>query len=51
VPAPTTSGRAGSPPLRDRALLAWAKELLDAVVGDNISAAAHVSAATNSRHP
>ena len=43
VPQPTTTGRAGFPALRDRALLAWARELLDAVVGDNISAAAHAS--------
>ena len=43
VPQPTTTGRTGSPVLRDSALLAWARELLDAVVGDNISAAAHAS--------
>ncbi len=47
VPAPTESGRLGSPPLRDRALLGWARELLDAVVGDNIAAAASASV----RHP
>ena len=43
VPAPTETGRLGSAPLRDKALLGWAKELLDAVVGDNIAAAASAS--------
>ncbi|SNQ51280.1 Transcription-repair-coupling factor [Frankia canadensis] len=40
VPAPTETGRIGSRPLRDRALLAWAGQLLDAVAGDSIAAAA-----------
>ncbi|MCK9923540.1 transcription-repair coupling factor [Frankia sp. AgPm24] len=40
VPAPTETGRIGSRPLRDRALLAWAGNLLAAVVGDSIAAAA-----------
>ncbi len=55
VPVPTASGRMGSPPVRDRALLAWAQELLDAVAGDDISAAASASAAvqsaTSATHP
>ncbi|MCM3887259.1 transcription-repair coupling factor, partial [Frankia sp. R82] len=40
VPAPTETGRIGSRPLRDRALLAWAGNLLAAVAGDSIAAAA-----------
>jgi transcription-repair coupling factor (superfamily II helicase) len=51
VPIPSESGRMGSPPLRDRALLGWARELLDAVVGDDIGAAAAVQSATNAAHP
>ncbi|HMA46140.1 MAG TPA: TRCF domain-containing protein, partial [Frankiaceae bacterium] len=34
VPVPTQTGRLGSPPLRDRAIVRWAADLLDAVVGD-----------------
>ncbi|WP_041939853.1 MULTISPECIES: transcription-repair coupling factor [Frankia] len=40
VPAPTETGRIGSRPLRDRALLAWAGQLLTAVAGDSVAAAA-----------
>jgi transcription-repair coupling factor (superfamily II helicase) len=40
VPAPTETGRIGSRPLRDQALLAWAGQLLDAIAGDSIAAAA-----------
>ncbi|CAI7977129.1 Transcription-repair-coupling factor [Frankia sp. Hr75.2] len=40
VPAPTETGRIGSRPLRDRALLAWAGQLLEAVAGDSVAAAA-----------
>jgi transcription-repair coupling factor (superfamily II helicase) len=40
VPVPTETGRMGSPPLRNRALLTWVQGLLDAVVGDSIQAAA-----------
>ncbi len=40
VPMPTAGGRMGAPPLRDRELLNWVRELLDAVVGDDIAAAA-----------
>ncbi|WP_261570602.1 transcription-repair coupling factor [Frankia gtarii] len=40
VPAPTETGRIGSRPLRDRALLAWAGQLLAAVAGDSVAAAA-----------
>jgi transcription-repair coupling factor (superfamily II helicase) len=43
VPAPSLTGRIGSPPLRDKALLAWAADLLAAVVGDSISTAADVA--------
>jgi transcription-repair coupling factor (superfamily II helicase) len=45
VPTPTATGRMGSPPLRDRGLLAWAQELLDAIAGDSISAAAGAAGA------
>ncbi len=48
VPMPTETGRSGSPPLRDRALLKWAQDLLDAVLGDNIAAAAAVQSASQS---
>jgi hypothetical protein len=41
----------GSPALRDRALLGWAQELLDAVVGDNIGTAAAVQSAASAAHP
>jgi transcription-repair coupling factor (superfamily II helicase) len=51
VPVPTATGRMGSPPLRDRALLGWAQELLDAVVGDNIGTAAAVQSAASAAHP
>jgi transcription-repair coupling factor (superfamily II helicase) len=46
VPAPTQTGRIGSPPLRDRALLAWAADLLAAILGDSVSAAAGVATGT-----
>jgi transcription-repair coupling factor (superfamily II helicase) len=39
VPVPTQTGRLGSPPLRDRAIVRWAADLLDAVVGDPEAAA------------
>jgi transcription-repair coupling factor (superfamily II helicase) len=48
VPVPTQTGRIGSPALRDKALLAWAADLLSAILGDDIGAAATV-AATNRR--
>jgi transcription-repair coupling factor (superfamily II helicase) len=51
VPVPTATGRMGSPALRDRALLGWAQELLDAVVGDNIGTAAAVQSAASAAHP
>jgi hypothetical protein len=31
IPTPTTTGRMGSPPLRDRDLLAWARGVLEAL--------------------
>jgi transcription-repair coupling factor (superfamily II helicase) len=40
VPRPTDTGRVGGTPLRDTALLAWAAELLEAVAGDSVAAAA-----------
>ncbi|ADP78723.1 transcription-repair coupling factor [Pseudofrankia inefficax] len=46
VPVPTQTGRIGSPALRDKPLLAWAADLLSAILGDSISAAAN-AAATN----
>jgi transcription-repair coupling factor (superfamily II helicase) len=46
VPAPSTTGRMGAPPLRDRALLAWARALLDEVVGAGPDAGASTSTAT-----
>jgi len=45
VPRPTDSGRMGGTPLRDVALLDWARGLLEAVVGDSIGQAAAVAAA------
>jgi transcription-repair coupling factor (superfamily II helicase) len=39
VPLPTTTGRLGAPQLRDRALLDWCGQLLDAVAGDIVAAA------------
>ena len=39
VPLPTTTGRLGAPQLRDRALLDWCAQLLDAVAGDIVAAA------------
>jgi transcription-repair coupling factor (superfamily II helicase) len=44
VPAPTATGRMGSPPMRDRALLAWAQQLLDGILGDDIAAAGAAAA-------
>jgi transcription-repair coupling factor (superfamily II helicase) len=44
VPAPTATGRIGSPPMRDRALLAWAQQLLDGILGDDIAAAGAAAA-------
>ena len=44
VPRPTDSGRIGGTPLRDVALLDWARALLEAVVGDSIGQAAAVAA-------
>ena len=46
VPAPSTTGRIGAPPLRDRALLSWARALLDEVVGAGPAAGASASTAT-----
>ena len=43
VPRPTTA-RIGGQPVRDVALLDWCRSLLDAVVGDQIAAAASVPA-------
>ena len=51
VPLPTETGRTGSPPLRDRALLQWAQELLDAVLGDDIGVAAAVQSASQPPSP
>jgi len=45
VPRPTLSGRTGSPPLRDKALLDWCRGLLDAVAGDSVAAAGAAAAA------
>ena len=42
VPRPTTA-RIGGQPVRDRDLLDWCRQLLDAVAGDNVQAAAAVS--------
>jgi transcription-repair coupling factor (superfamily II helicase) len=39
VPRPKTA-RIGGQPLRDTDLLAWARDLLDAVLGDSVAAAA-----------
>jgi transcription-repair coupling factor (superfamily II helicase) len=39
VPRPTTA-RVGGQPLRDTALLDWARQLLDGVLGDDLAAAA-----------
>jgi transcription-repair coupling factor (superfamily II helicase) len=44
VPRPTDTGRVGGTPLRDTALLDWCVQLLDAVIGDSIAAAASVNA-------
>ena len=44
VPMPTT-GRLGGAPLRDTALLEWAAALLDAVLGDQVAAAAGAASA------
>ncbi len=49
VPTPSTTGRMGAPPLRDRALLDWATQLLDAILGDDIAAGAAASASANRR--
>ncbi len=38
VPLPTATGRMGSPPLRDRALLSWASDLLTSVAGEAAAA-------------
>lgn len=40
VPRPTDTGRVGGTALRDTALLDWAGQLLDAVVGDSVAQAA-----------
>ena len=42
VPRPTDSGRVGGTPLRDQALLDWTRQLLEAVAGDSVSAAAGI---------
>jgi transcription-repair coupling factor (superfamily II helicase) len=46
VPTPTTTGRMGAPPLRDRALLSWARSMLDEVVGAGPGAGAAATTAT-----
>src|SRR6202012_5194607 len=46
VPAPSTTGRLGAPPLGDRALLSWARTLLDEVVGAGPGAGTSTSTAT-----
>jgi transcription-repair coupling factor (superfamily II helicase) len=43
VPRPTT-GRIGGQPLRDEALLDWARALLQAVLGDTVAAGATAAA-------
>jgi transcription-repair coupling factor (superfamily II helicase) len=43
VPRPTTA-RVGGQPLRDVALLDWARQLLDAVLGDDLRASAGAAA-------
>jgi len=43
VPVPTQTGRLGSPALRDKPLLAWAADLLSAILGDSVAAAAAVA--------
>jgi transcription-repair coupling factor (superfamily II helicase) len=48
VPRPTTA-RIGGTPLRDTALLDWARDLLDAVLGESVSAAAAAPTAVGSR--
>ena len=48
VPRPTTS-RIGGQPLRDEALLDWVRQLLDAVLGDDLRAAAGTAAAAGTR--
>jgi transcription-repair coupling factor (superfamily II helicase) len=48
VPRPTTA-RIGGTPLRDTALLGWARDLLDAVLGESVSAAASAPAAGGAR--
>ena len=47
VPRPMTA-RVGGQPLRDREVLAWASEVIRAVVMDNIGQAAAVAAGQNS---
>jgi transcription-repair coupling factor (superfamily II helicase) len=43
VPRPTTA-RIGGQPLRDEALLDWARALLEAVLGDTVAAGASAAA-------
>jgi transcription-repair coupling factor (superfamily II helicase) len=43
VPAPAETPRIGARPLRDLAVLTWAADLLTAVVGDSVAAAASVA--------
>ncbi len=45
VPAPAETPRIGARPLRDRAILTWAADLLEAVAGDSVAVAAAVAAA------
>jgi transcription-repair coupling factor (superfamily II helicase) len=45
VPRPTTA-RIGGTPLRDAALLDWARQLLEAVLGDDLVAGAGASGRT-----
>jgi transcription-repair coupling factor (superfamily II helicase) len=47
VPRPKTA-RIGGTPLRDTELLAWARDLLDAVLGDSVGSAAAAAAGSSS---
>jgi transcription-repair coupling factor (superfamily II helicase) len=48
VPRPTTA-RIGGTPLRDTALLDWARQLLEAVLGDDVVAGAGASGRTGTQ--
>ena len=49
VPRPTTA-RIGGQPLRDEALLDWARGLLDAVLTDSVAASAQAGMSTAGAH-